>query len=156
MITTYLLVKWLHILSSTVLFGTGLGTALSMVLAKRSGSVAGIAVVCRNVVIADWLCTLPSGIAQPLTGLALMHIAGFDPWAPWLLASYVLYLMAGVCWIIVVRLQLRMARLAAAAHAGGTTLPPAWFVAYRTWLALGWPAFIGLLIVFALMVAKPG
>lgn len=29
----YLLTKWLHILSSTVLFGTGIGTAFQMVWA---------------------------------------------------------------------------------------------------------------------------
>ena len=33
----YLLAKWLHILSSTVLFGTGIGTAFQMVWAMRTG-----------------------------------------------------------------------------------------------------------------------
>ncbi len=35
----YAVAKWLHILSSTVLFGTGIGTAFQMVWAMRTGRV---------------------------------------------------------------------------------------------------------------------
>jgi uncharacterized membrane protein len=151
----YLAVKWIHILSSTVLFGTGLGTALHMVLAQRSGNVQAIAVVARNVVRADWLCTLPSGIIQPLSGAALVHLAGWDPWAPWLRISYGLYLLAAACWIVVVFLQRRLRDLAAAAARAGTALPPSYRRLYAIWFVLGWPAFIGLVAVFGLMVLKP-
>ena len=37
---TYLIVKWLHILSSVVLVGTGFGTAFYLFFANRSGVVA--------------------------------------------------------------------------------------------------------------------
>ena len=37
---SYFLVKWLHVLSSTLLFGTGLGTAFFMWMAHRRGDVA--------------------------------------------------------------------------------------------------------------------
>ena len=33
---TYLVVKWLHVLSSTLLFGTGLGSAYCMLCASRT------------------------------------------------------------------------------------------------------------------------
>lgn len=155
MIDPVLTLKWVHILSSTVLFGTGLGTALQMVLAHRAGDVRAIAVVTRNVVRADWLCTLPSGIVQPLSGVALILLSGWNPHAKWLMAAYGLYALAGLCWIVVVVLQLRMARLAARAAQDGTPLPSAYFALYRAWFALGWPAFVGLVIVFALMVFKP-
>lgn len=155
MIDLVLTLKWVHILSSTVLFGTGLGTALQMVLAHRAGDVRAIAVVTRNVVRADWLCTLPSGIVQPLSGVALILLSGWNPHAKWLMAAYGLYALAGLCWIVVVVLQLRMARLAARAAQDGTPLPSAYFALYRAWFALGWPAFVGLVIVFALMVFKP-
>lgn len=155
MIDPVLTLKWVHILSSTVLFGTGLGTALQMVLAHRAGDVRAVAVVTRNVVRADWLCTLPSGIVQPLSGVALILLSGWNPHAKWLMAAYGLYALAGLCWIVVVVLQLRMARLAARAAQDGTPLPSAYFAFYRAWFALGWPAFVGLVIVFALMVFKP-
>lgn len=152
---TYLIVKWMHILSSTILFGTGLGTALHMLLAHRSKDLCVIAVVTRNVVRADWLCTLPSGLVQPATGIALIYLGGHDPWSFWLVAAYVLYVVAGLCWLVVVVLQLRMAAMSTDAAQAGVMLPSSYFRAFRLWFWLGWPAFLSLIVIFALMVAKP-
>jgi uncharacterized membrane protein len=63
-----LILKWLHILSATVLFGTGLGTAAHLWMTHRTGNVSAIAVAAANTVRADWWFTLTSGIAQPVTG----------------------------------------------------------------------------------------
>ena len=68
-----LLIKWLHILSSTVLFGTGLGTAFFLWSAHLTGDARTIASVAKITVRADWLFTATSGIVQPVTGLALAH-----------------------------------------------------------------------------------
>ena len=113
----YLTVKWLHILSSTVLFGTGLGSAFYMFFTNRTRDTRAIAVVVRRVVVADWLFTTPTGILQPVTGFYLVHLAGFDWWAPWILGSIALYLLAMFCWLPVVWLQIRMAAMAEAAVA---------------------------------------
>ena len=80
----YPLIKLLHILSSTVLFGTGMGTAFQMWTAHQNGDVPAIARVSRHVVWDDWLFTTPAVIAQPLTGLILIRIAGYSLWEPWL------------------------------------------------------------------------
>lgn len=88
MIDLYSAVEWIHILSSTVLFGTGLRTALHMVLAHRSRNVQAMAVVARNVLREDWPCTLRSGIIQPLSGARLVHLAVFRPEALWLKITY--------------------------------------------------------------------
>ena len=88
----YLTARWLHILSSTVLFGTGIGTAFQMVWAMRTGRVETIHSVASGVVIADWIFTTPAGVIQPLTGLWLIHLAGYSLTEPWLLATYALYL----------------------------------------------------------------
>ncbi len=91
----YLVVKWLHVLSSTVLFGTGLGSAFYLFFTNRSGEVRAIAIVSRRVVLADWLFTTPTAIVQPLTGFWLLHLSGI-PWtAGWILWSLVLYVLAG-------------------------------------------------------------
>jgi uncharacterized membrane protein len=156
MIDAFMLAKWVHLVSSTILFGTGLGTALHMVLAHRSKDVRAIAVVTRNVVNVDWCCTLPSGIVQPASGAALIVLGGHDPTSGWLLAAYALYAIAAICWIIVVVLQRRMAQNAAdAARAGKPFLPDRYYRDYRLWFLLGWPAFLGLIAVFGLMVFKP-
>jgi len=82
---TYLIAKWLHILSSTVLFGTGLGSAYYMFFASRSGDARTAATVVRYVVIADWLFTTTTIILQPLTGLWLAHLAQIPLTSRWIL-----------------------------------------------------------------------
>jgi len=151
----YEIAKWLHILSSTVLFGTGLGSAYYMFFASRTGDAATIAHVVRYVVIADWLFTTTTIIFQPLSGLYLAHIAQFPLASRWIVWSFVLYFVAGACWIPVVFLQIRMRRLADAAARANAPLPAAYTRLLRWWTALGVPAFFSLVIVFYLMVAKP-
>ncbi|MDZ4395003.1 DUF2269 domain-containing protein [Cypionkella sp.] len=151
----YLTARWLHILSSTVLFGTGMGTAFQMVWAMRTGRVETIHSVASGVVIADWIFTTPAGIIQPLTGLWLIYLAGYSLIEPWLLATYALYIFAFLCWAPVVVLQLKIRDLAAGALAQGTPLSPRAQKLYRIWFALGWPAFAALVAVFWLMVNKP-
>ncbi|WP_417808422.1 DUF2269 family protein [Thioclava sp.] len=151
----YLIGKWLHILSSTVLFGTGIGTAFQMVWAIRTRRVETIHSVASGVVVADWIFTTPAGILQPLTGLWLILLQGWSLSEPWLLASYALYVLAFLCWVPVVRLQMQIRDLADTALQTGQPLPARALRHYRLWFALGWPAFLGLLGVFWLMVAKP-
>lgn len=151
----YLIVKWIHIVSSTVLFGTGIGTAFSLVAAHHSRQVPVIAGVARNVVWADWVFTTPAVIIQPVTGLFLGWRAGFPLFEGWLGWSWVLYFIAGACWLPVLWLQTRMKDLAAEAVREGTPLPADYWRYARIWTALGFPAFFALMIVFYLMVAKP-
>ena len=151
----YLLAKWLHILSSTVLFGTGIGTAFQMVWAMNSNDTRVIARVAGGVVLADWLFTTPAGLAQPATGLWLVWLTGYDLTEGWLLATYALYLLAFICWAPVVHLQIRIRDLARAAAQNGQELPQAARRAFAIWFALGWPAFAALMLVFWLMIAKP-
>ena len=151
----YLIVKWLHILSSTVLFGTGLGSAYYMFFISRTRDVHATAVAARFVVIADWVFTTPTVILQPLTGLYLLHLAGFPLTSLWIELSVALYLLAGICWLPVVWMQIRMRDMAERAAAEDAPLPERYWKFLRWWVALGIPAFIALVIVFWLMVAKP-
>lgn len=152
---TYVMIKWLHILSSTLLFGTGLGTAFYMFFASRTKDVRAIAVVTRYVVLADWLFTTPTVIFQPLSGFYLAHLAGFQFTSTWIVASFALYLIAGACWLPVVWMQVRMRDWARDAVTAGAPLPDSYWRYLRRWTALGVPAFFALVIVFYLMVAKP-
>lgn len=152
----YLWVKTLHIVSSVVLVGTGFGSAFYLFMAHRSGSVPAQAVVSRLVVRADWWMTTPAVIVQPLSGFAMANLAGWPLTTPWIALSLGLYAFAGACWLPVVALQIRMARLAAVSSARGDgTLPAAYWHMARWWEGLGYPAFAAMLVVFALMVVKP-
>ncbi len=150
----YLLVKTLHILSSTILFGTGIGIAFYKWLTDRSGDVRAIRLSSERTVLADWVFTTPAVIIQPLSGLALMQMAGFPFQTPWLMLSTGLYLLAGACWLPVVWLQIRMRAMARLADDSATPLPPAYWAYARIWFWLGVPAFAALLLVYWLMVSK--
>ena len=152
----YLTLKWIHILSSVVLVGTGLGSAYYMFFANRSRDLAAQAVVTRLVVQADWWFTTPTVLLQPATGLAMVYLAGFPLSTPWIAASLALYAIAGLCWLPVVWLQIRMRALAQQAAEAGTPLAPLYWRYARWWEALGYPAFAAMVVVFYLMVAKPG
>jgi uncharacterized membrane protein len=151
----YLVVKWLHILSSTFLFGTGIGSAWYMLFANISRDVRAIAVVSRYVVVADWLFTATTIIAQPTTGFYMIHLAGYPMHSRWIAWSLVLYLVAAACWIPVVWLQMRLRDLSAEAAGLGTALPPVYWKMFRAWVILGIPAFFAFVAIFWLMVAKP-
>lgn len=151
----YVIVKWLHILSSTLLFGTGLGSAFYMFFVSRTRDARAIAVVARYVVIADWAFTTPTIVIQPLTGFYLIHLAGLPIGSPWLVATFALYLLAGACWLPVVWMQIRMREMAQQAAAAGRELPDRYWQFLRWWVALGIVAFLALVVVFYLMVAKP-
>ncbi|WP_377154000.1 DUF2269 family protein [Roseateles sp. UC29_93] len=152
---TYLVIKWLHIVSSVLLAGTGFGSAFYLFFANRSGSLAAQAVVARLVKRADLWFTTPAVIVQPLTGVWLAMTAGWSLDTPWLALSIVLYLLAGACWLPVVWLQIRLSRMADAALASGQPLPALYWRYARWWEGLGYPAFIAVLVVFYLMVNKP-
>lgn len=152
---TYLIVKWLHILSSTLLFGTGLGSAFYMFFVSRTRDPRAIAIVVRYVVIADWAFTTPTVILQPLTGFYLMYLASMPLDTPWILWSVMLYMVAGAAWLPVVWMQIRMRDMAAAAAQSGGAIPAQYWKYLRTWVALGIVAFGALVAVFYLMVAKP-
>lgn len=152
---SYLLLKWVHILSSTVLFGTGMGIAFFQFMTWRTGDVAAIARVTRLTVIADFVFTTPAVVVQLLTGFALLHLLSL-PWTTgWVLGALALYALTGACWLPVVAIQVRLAQLAATAHAGNQPLPPGFDRAMRLWFVLGWPAFLAVLAIFWLMVRKP-
>jgi len=153
--TAYVALKLLHILSSTVLFGTGLGIAFFMWFTHRTGNVQAIATATRLTVRADLLFTTPAVIVQPISGFFLMRLEGLDFHAPWLQAATVLYLIVGACWLPVVWLQWRTQVLAQRAVAHSTPLPPAYYRYMHLWFFLGWPAFLGMVTIFWLMVAKP-
>ena len=151
----YALLKLLHVLGATVLFGTGLGIAFFMLAAHRTGDAAAIAHTAGIVVLADFLFTATAVVAQPITGAALAHIAGYSLLDDWIALSLALYVFTGACWLPVVWLQMRMRDLAADAVQAGRPLPPRYHACFRAWFALGWPAFTAVIAIFWLMLTKP-
>jgi uncharacterized membrane protein len=153
--TLYLLVKTLHIVSATIVFGTGIGIANFMLFGHRSRLTRERAFAARATVIADFLFTLPAVIIQPLSGAWLVWHGGFLWNDYWLVLTYGLYLLAGACWVPVVFVQMRMKAMLEAQQPGKAFDEASYNRLFRVWFVLGWPAFGGLLVIFWLMVAKP-
>ncbi|ADX47314.1 Protein of unknown function DUF2269, transmembrane [Paracidovorax avenae ATCC 19860] len=151
----YFVAKWLHILSSTVLFGTGIGTAFYLLVAMLGRDLRFIVPMTRWVVRADWLFTGTTAVLQPLTGWWLVHLLGL-PWStPWLARSLGLYALAMACWLPVVWIQVRMRDEAARAQAGHPDAWPALWRFFIAWVVLGVPALVAFLAIFWFMVSKP-
>lgn len=151
----YLILKWVHILSATVLFGTGLGLAFFLFLANRSKDLASITFALRYVVLGDWLFTAPAGIVQLITGLWLVRVAGYGFGDTWVIWALILFAFAGLCWLPVVILQIRMRDMALNAQRSGHPLPGRYWRMNRWWVILGTLAFPALIVVFYLMVFRP-
>jgi uncharacterized membrane protein len=151
----YFALKFVHILGAAVLFGTGVGIAYFMLQAHLTGDARVIAGVSRIVVVADFLFTATAVVLQPITGFMLARVAGFPLFSGWVAVSLALYVAIGCLWLPVVWMQMKLHTLSAAAAETGAPLPNAYHRLFRMWFAFGIPAFLMILVIFWLMIAKP-
>jgi uncharacterized membrane protein len=151
----YFIIKYIHIISSALLFGTGLGTAFFMLLAFLSKNVETLKYTTRHVVLADWIFTTPAVIIQPVTGIWLMLMLNYSFFSLWFYLTVSLYLLMGVCWIPVVFIQYKMKKIASI-----PVLTPfetkQLSSLMKWWVFLGIIAFVSILMIYWLMVSKVG
>lgn len=150
----YPILKTLHIVSATLLFGTGLGTYFFMVQALRSGNTEALRTTAATVVRADWIFTTPAVLVQFGSGLLLMRQLHIPLTSVWFLTVLGLFVLIGLLWLPVVAIQIRLRHQLLALPPGGTPTPEFWRLA-RIWETLGYPAFAGVLVVIGLMVFRP-
>jgi len=153
--TSYFVLKYLHVIGTAVLLGTGAGIAFFLLMAHRTGRAAVVAAVARIVVIADFVFTATAVVVQPVTGALLTWELGLSLREGWIALSILLYLVTGAFWIPVVFMQIRMRDLAEAAAGTGRKLPMEYHQLFRRWFAFGFPAFGAVLVIIWLMIAKP-
>lgn len=151
----YEILKWVHLLSATLLFGTGFGSAFYKWSADRSGDLHAIVHTNRIVVIADWVFTTPTVIIQPISGIWLASVMGYSLTEPWIIVAILLYVIAGACWLPVVWLQIQMRNLSKQAQEQHTSLNKTYYRYARLWFWLGMPAFTSMVIIYFLMISKP-
>jgi uncharacterized membrane protein len=153
--TYYLLLRYLHVLGAIVLLGTGVGIAFF----NGHGTSVGR---CRSH-RPDGGDRRPGGRSvhgnrrgRPASiGSLLLHETGVPVTQGWVLASVVLYGIAGAFWIPVVWMQARMRDLASEAATSGRPLPARYRGLYRLWFLFGFLGFGSVLAILWLMVAKP-
>lgn len=151
----YSIIKTVHILSSTILFGTGTGIAFFMFRSYFTNNLQEKLYAANTTVLADYFFTLPAVIIQPLTGAWLVWRGGYDWSSLWLSITYILYIITGVCWLPVVWIQIELKKMLVQSVESGSALPARYNRLFKLWFLLGWPAFISLVAIFFLMVVKP-
>lgn len=150
----YLWLKYIHVVSSTLLFGTGIGTASVMLYGHLSQNPAAMAIINRYVVLVDWIYTGSSGIIQPLTGLWMIYLAGYSWKLLWVYGSILGYMIAAACWFPVVYYQIQIRNITVTVYESQSDLPLIYYQYFKKWIILGFIAFTSLICVFYLMVMK--
>ena len=108
----YLLLKLIHILSATVLMGTGAGIAFFMFMANRSEDWSAIQTTARHVILADWIFTTPAVVVQVVTGVGLMNLLGYSFRSEWFIWVAGCFVLVGICWLPVVYIQYQLKKYA--------------------------------------------
>jgi len=156
--SAYLAWKLLHVLSSTVLFGTGMGIAFFAWFGYRRamaiGQIDGLRTVLRLTVLADACFTAPAVVVQFTSGVMLMRVAHWPLFGPWGTTTLALFVLVGLLWLPVVLIQVQMSREAARAESIAA-LSARFHRRFALWFVLGVPAFLLVIAIFYLMVAKP-
>ncbi|MES1203422.1 MAG: DUF2269 domain-containing protein [Pseudomonadota bacterium] len=153
--TLVLFLRWAHVIGACVLLGTGAGIAFFMLMAHRTRDADFIAKTADTVVLADFVFTATAVVLQPITGAALAYLIGWKFTDAWLALSLCLYGLTGAFWLPVVWMQMKLRDLARASAANGAPLPPRYFQMFRLWFACGIPAFLAVLTIIWLMLARP-
>ena len=151
---SYLVLKFLHILSAVVVVGTGAGIAFFMYMANRSNNSQAISVTAKHVILGDWVFTMPAVVMQLVTGLLLMNKLGYSYSSTWFYWVISLFVFIGICWLPVIRIQYRLHDLAIVAIEKDE-ITVEFKQLMRLWTLLGIPALVATLIIFWLMVFKP-
>lgn len=158
MITGYLVVKLVHVLSSALLLGTGLGAAVLLFASYREGHVDFLRTTANHVMIADWLIVAPAVVVQLVTGIWLTSYLAIPFGSAWFVSVLGLFVFAGLCWLPMAYIQFQLSHLAVgnheervgdAGHARDRKL-------MRIWAVCAVLAFGTLFALFWLMVFKHG
>jgi uncharacterized membrane protein len=152
---SYEILRFLHLIGATILFGTGAGIAFFMVISHRSKDARLIAHVAGIVVLADTVFTATAALFQPITGYLLIRELGYELQEPWIVLSLVLYVFTGMFWLPVVWIQIQMRNLAKQAAAQAAPLPPRYYKLFWIWFACGFPAFFAVMAILWLMLTRP-
>lgn len=146
----YPLLKLIHILSATLMVGTGLGSAFYLYYSYKKYSTETFRDVLKLVILADWIFTTPSVVVQLVTGLWLSQMLGLT-YSGWFWLSLSVSAIVLVLWIAAVVIQYRLDALLTA----GRDIRPQADRWMRLWFLLGIPAFLGAIFLYYWMVYKP-
>jgi len=147
---SYFILKLIHILSATVMIGTGFGSAFYLYFTYKNTQASTVRDVLKFVIIADKIFTLPSVIIQLITGWLLADLMSmlFTVWF-WVVicVSAVVLLL----WIKAAFIQIKLRKIILEEN----EISKRFHRGMTEWFWLGIFSFLGAIYLYYLMVYKP-
>jgi uncharacterized membrane protein len=151
-----LAIKFVHVLTAAAMFGTWLGIAGFMLLAQRSGNPSVVALVAQFAVRLELFVVAPALALLPISGFPLAWAIGLDPLNEiWIDVSLVIYAVVVAVWLVALRFEIRLRKMARQAALGRAPLADAYPRLYRVWFALAGVILAGMIALLLLMVWQP-
>lgn len=152
----YEIAKFLHVTGVVMLMGNITVTAIWKFFADRDGRAEVLGFAQKLVTYTDWAMTVWGVILTMAGGYWMAFAGGLDLLGTgWLLWSQLLFVSAGLIWLLaIVPIQMKQARAARAF--GETGVTEAYRRLSRRWLGWGLVSTVPLVVATWLMVVKPG
>lgn len=150
----YDVAKFLHVTGVVMLMGNITVTAIWKFFADRDGRPEVLAFAQKLVTYTDWSMTVWGVVLTMAGGYFMALSAGFALGEGWLLWSQILFVVAGLIWLLrIVPIQVKQARLAR--DFGKDDVGEAYRLLSRQWLRWGLVSTVPLVAATWLMVVKP-
>jgi uncharacterized membrane protein len=143
------LIKLIHILSATLMIGTGFGSAFYLFLTYKKGKVSTVKDVLKLVILADTIFTTPSVILQLVTGIILTEMLGLT-FGNWFWQVMGISLIIFILWVRAAFIQLKLRKIIEMEN----EITEEFHRLMRIWFYLGVPSFLGSMLIYYLMVFK--
>ena len=147
---SFQLLKIIHILSATIMVGTGLGSAFYLYLTYKRAGIHTIFDVVKLVILADTIFTLPSVVIQLITGWMLSDRMGLT-YSRWFWVVIGVSVLVLITWLKAVVIQLRLRKILKEK----SELTPEYHRLMSWWFYLGIPSFLASMFLYYLMIYKP-
>jgi len=156
MIDLIFAIKFVHVIAAAAMFGTWLGIAAFMHLARQSRNTSVVALTAAFAVSVEKIVMIAAVALQPLSGFALAWAIGVSPLDEfWIVLSLVLYAIVAAAWLAVLRIEMRIRDMTRQAALDAVPLPADYYRLFRYYTFLVWPALAGMVGLFLLMVWQP-
>jgi uncharacterized membrane protein len=155
MLSLILALKFVHMVTMAVMFGTWLGIAMFMLFAHRMGHTSVVALISVFVVRAELSVMAVAVLLQPLIGVPLALAVGSSMSAYWLEVSVAIYAVVVLVWMGGLLIEMRIRRLSRDAAVAKVPLPPSYRRLFWVWSVLTVVGLGGMIAIMALMVWQP-
>ncbi|HMV41642.1 MAG TPA: DUF2269 domain-containing protein [Leptospiraceae bacterium] len=145
----YPLIKLIHILSATLMIGTGFGSAFYLYFTYKKGNVGTVRDVLKLVILADTIFTTPSVFLQLITGILLTEMIGLT-FSKWFWEVMGISLIVFVLWVRAAFIQLRLRKILEQEN----EITDKFHREMKIWFYLGIPSFSASMLIYYMMVFK--